>query len=123
MFVSEQRLTGLLVSILVGLSVLMAGWLRHVPMAVLFGVFLYMGISALGGIQLWDRCILLLKPVKHHPQIPYVRRVPTLRMHLFTIVQVSSFADKEFGLNEEVEELLSLFVRYDYTYLCGWGLM
>lgn len=72
---SEQRLTGLLVAFLVGISVLASGWLRLVPMAVLFGVFLYMGISALGGIQFWDRCILLLKPVKHHPQIPYVRRV------------------------------------------------
>lgn len=62
-------------AILVGLSVLASRWLRLVPMAVLFGVFLYMGISALGGIQMWDRCILLLKPVKHHPQVPYVRRV------------------------------------------------
>ncbi|CAK1554059.1 unnamed protein product [Leptosia nina] len=86
--VKEQRLTGLLVAILVGVSVLASGWLRLVPMAVLFGVFLYMGISALGGIQFWDRCILLLKPVKHHPQIPYVRRVPTMKMHLFTFIQI-----------------------------------
>ncbi|XP_038216460.1 anion exchange protein 2 isoform X2 [Zerene cesonia] len=87
--VKEQRLTGLLVAILVGVSVLASSWLRMVPMAVLFGVFLYMGISALGGIQFWDRCILLLKPVKHHPQIPYVRRVPTLKMHLYTIIQIA----------------------------------
>ncbi|XP_049884910.1 anion exchange protein 2 isoform X2 [Pectinophora gossypiella] len=87
--VKEQRLTGLVVAVLVGVSVLAAGWLRLVPMAVLFGVFLYMGISALGGIQLWDRVILLFKPVKHHPQVPYVRRVPTLRMHLYTLVQLA----------------------------------
>ncbi|XP_026322255.1 anion exchange protein 2 isoform X3 [Hyposmocoma kahamanoa] len=87
--VKEQRLTGLLVSVLVGISVLASGWLRLVPMAVLFGVFLYMGISALGGIQFWDRCILLFKPVKHHPQVPYVRRVPTLRMHLYTVIQLA----------------------------------
>ncbi|CAH2103224.1 unnamed protein product [Euphydryas editha] len=87
--VKEQRLTGLLVSFLVGISVLASGFLRSVPMAVLFGVFLYMGISALGGIQFWDRCILLLKPVKHHPQVPYVRRVPTFKMHLFTLIQVA----------------------------------
>ncbi|XP_023949078.2 band 3 anion transport protein isoform X2 [Bicyclus anynana] len=85
--VKEQRLTGLLVALLVGISVLASSWLRLVPMAVLFGVFLYMGISALGGIQFWDRFILLLKPVKHHPQVPYVRRVPTFKMHLFTIIQ------------------------------------
>ncbi|XP_072930978.1 band 3 anion transport protein isoform X2 [Epargyreus clarus] len=87
--VKEQRLTGLLVSLLVGISVLAASWLRLVPMAVLFGVFLYMGISALGGIQFWDRCILLLKPVKHHPQVPYVRRVPTLKMHMYTLIQLA----------------------------------
>ncbi|XP_050361182.1 anion exchange protein 2 isoform X2 [Nymphalis io] len=87
--VKEQRLTGLLVAFLVGISVLASSWLRLVPMAVLFGVFLYMGISALGGIQFWDRCILLFKPVKHHPQIPYVRRVPTVKMHLFTIIQLA----------------------------------
>nr|XP_021199496.1 anion exchange protein 2 isoform X2 [Helicoverpa armigera] len=90
--VKEQRLTALLVALLVGVSVLAARWLRLVPMAVLFGVFLYMGISALGGIQFWDRCILLLKPVKHHPQVPYVRRVPTLKMHLFTLIQAAGLA-------------------------------
>ncbi|XP_061710644.1 band 3 anion transport protein isoform X2 [Cydia pomonella] len=87
--VKEQRLTGLLVSFLVGLSVLASRLLTLVPMAVLFGVFLYMGISALGGIQFWDRCILMLKPVKHHAQVPYVRRVPTWKMHMFTLVQLT----------------------------------
>ncbi|CAH0577697.1 unnamed protein product [Chrysodeixis includens] len=90
--VKEQRLTALLVSLLVGVSVLAARWLRLVPMAVLFGVFLYMGISALGGIQFWDRCILLFKPVKHHPQVPYVRRVPTLKMHMYTLIQAAGLA-------------------------------
>lgn len=84
---TEQRLTGLLVSALVGISVLAGGWLRLVPMAVLFGVFLYMGISALGGIQFWDRCILLFKPVKHHPQMPYVRRVSLQHIeHFLTFI-------------------------------------
>lgn len=27
-------------------------------------------------------------PVKHHPQVPFVRRVPTLKMHFFTLVQI-----------------------------------
>ncbi|CAB3255250.1 unnamed protein product [Arctia plantaginis] len=90
--VKEQRLTALLVSVLVGISVLASSYLRLVPMAVLFGVFLYMGISALGGIQFWDRCILLFKPVKHHPQVPYVRRVPTLKMHLYTLIQIAGLS-------------------------------
>ncbi|XP_037977705.2 anion exchange protein 2 isoform X2 [Plutella xylostella] len=87
-YVAEQRVTGLVVSLLVGLSALAGGVLRLVPLSVLFGVFLYMGISALAGIQLWERTILMLKPPKHHPPVVYVRRVPTLRMHLYTAVQI-----------------------------------
>ena len=58
-----------------------------VPFAVLFGVFLYMGVSSINGIQFFDRLSLLLLPVKHHPQVSYVRRVKTWKMHLFTILQ------------------------------------
>lgn len=64
-----------MVSILVGLSVLMAPYLRLVPMAVLFGVFLYMGISSIDGVQFFERLKLFLMPVKHHPQTAYVRKV------------------------------------------------
>ena len=47
----------------------------QVPFATLFGVFLYMGVSSINGIQLFDRLILLIVPVKHHPRVSYVRRV------------------------------------------------
>lgn len=47
---------------LIGLSVSMTTLLSHIPMPVLYGVFLYMGISALGGIQLFDRILLMVLP-------------------------------------------------------------
>jgi solute carrier family 4 anion exchanger 2 len=53
----------------------MAPLLRLVPMSVLFGVFLYMGISSTNGIQFFERFKLFFMPVKHHPQAAYVRRV------------------------------------------------
>uniref|UniRef100_A0A915N5J6 Anion exchange protein n=1 Tax=Meloidogyne javanica TaxID=6303 RepID=A0A915N5J6_MELJA len=56
----EQRLTGVCTFLLIGLSVTMTKLLSHIPMPVLYGVFLYMGISALGGIQLFDRFLLML---------------------------------------------------------------
>ncbi|XP_076327328.1 band 3 anion transport protein-like [Tachypleus tridentatus] len=87
--VKEQRVTNLLVSILIGLSVLMAPLLRKVPVAVLFGVFLYMGVSSMSGIQLFERLQLLFMPVKHHPDVPYVHRVRTWKMHLFTIIELA----------------------------------
>ncbi|KAG6938300.1 solute carrier family 4 member 1 (Diego blood group), partial [Chelydra serpentina] len=72
--VKEQRISGLLVSILVGLSILMEPILKLIPLAVLFGIFLYMGVTSLNGIQLYDRILLLLMPPKYHPDEPYVKR-------------------------------------------------
>lgn len=58
-----------------GLSILMEPILKYIPLAVLFGIFLYMGVTSLFGIQLFDRILLLLKPPKYHPDVPYVTRV------------------------------------------------
>ncbi|XP_043287290.1 anion exchange protein 2 isoform X6 [Venturia canescens] len=90
--VKEQRVSALLVAILVGVSVLMAPLLRRVPMAVLLGVFLYMGISSTNGVQLFDRVKLFFMPVKHHGSANYVRRVQTYKMHIFTLVQILCLA-------------------------------
>uniref|UniRef100_A0A8C5UU66 Solute carrier family 4 member 1 (Diego blood group) n=1 Tax=Microcebus murinus TaxID=30608 RepID=A0A8C5UU66_MICMU len=90
--VKEQRISGLLVSVLVGLSILMEPILSRIPLAVLFGIFLYMGVTSLSGIQLFDRILLLLKPPKYHPDVPYVKRVVTWRMHLFTGIQIICLA-------------------------------
>ncbi|OCT73621.1 anion exchange protein 2 [Xenopus laevis] len=86
--VKEQRVTGLLVAILVGLSIVIGDVLRQIPLAVLFGIFLYMGVTSLNGIQFYERLQLLLKPPKHHPDVMYIKKVRTLRMHLFTALQL-----------------------------------
>ncbi|XP_048450605.1 electrogenic sodium bicarbonate cotransporter 4-like, partial [Rhincodon typus] len=65
---------------------------QYIPMAVLYGVFLYMGVSSLNGIQFWDRCKLFLMPSKHQPDYTYLRHVPLRRVHLFTMVQVICLA-------------------------------
>uniref|UniRef100_A0A669B760 Anion exchange protein n=1 Tax=Oreochromis niloticus TaxID=8128 RepID=A0A669B760_ORENI len=90
--VKEQRVTGFLVAVLVGLSIVIGEVLRQIPLAVLFGIFLYMGVMSLNGIQLTERLILLLMPPKYHPNHNYVRKVRTLRMHLFTLVQLTCLA-------------------------------
>ncbi|XP_074841493.1 anion exchange protein 2 isoform X2 [Carettochelys insculpta] len=90
--VKEQRVTGLLVALLVGLSIVIGDLLRHIPLAVLFGIFLYMGVTSLNGIQLYERLHLLLTPPKHHPDVTYVKKVRTLRMHLFTGLQLACLA-------------------------------
>ncbi|XP_037810200.1 anion exchange protein 3 isoform X5 [Lucilia sericata] len=86
--VKEQRVSGFFVALMIGLSVTMAPLLRLIPMAVLFGVFLYMGIASMSGVQFFERIRLFFMPVKHYPPTPYVKRVPTWKMHLFTFIQV-----------------------------------
>ena len=76
--VKDQRLSGFIVSLLIGISIYLSPLLRHIPYAVLFGVFLYMGISSMSGIQFFDRIVLFLMPVKHHGHFTYVRRVNIL---------------------------------------------
>merc|ERR1719479_735467 len=75
--VKDQRVSAFMVNLLLGLSVLLSPALKQVPFAVLFGVFLYMGVSSINGIQFFDRLTLLLVPVKHHPPVGYVRRIKT----------------------------------------------
>ncbi|XP_072047602.1 band 3 anion transport protein-like [Amphiura filiformis] len=90
--IREQRVTALIVALLIGLSIALAPLLKHVPLAVLFGVFLYMGVSSLNGIQFADRVFMLLMPVKHHADEKYVRGIRTWRMHMFTLIQLACVA-------------------------------
>ncbi|XP_076990732.1 electrogenic sodium bicarbonate cotransporter 4 isoform X2 [Tamandua tetradactyla] len=90
--VREQRVTGIIVFILTGISVFLAPILKFIPMPVLYGVFLYMGVASLNGIQFWERCKLFLMPAKHQPDHAFLRHVPLRRVHLFTLVQVLCLA-------------------------------
>ncbi|KAM9843044.1 solute carrier family 4 member 1a (Diego blood group) isoform 1-T3 [Aulostomus maculatus] len=90
--VLEQRISGILVAILVGVSIYMEPILKMIPMTALFGIFLYMGITSLSGIQMWDRMLLLITPKKYHPSDAYATRVKTLRMHLYTLIQLVCLA-------------------------------
>ncbi|XP_064199553.1 sodium bicarbonate cotransporter 3 isoform X1 [Anguilla rostrata] len=87
--IREQRVTGFMIFVLMGLSVFMTSVLKFIPMPVLYGVFLYMGVSSLKGIQFFDRIKLFGMPAKHQPDLIYLRYVPLWKVHVFTIVQVT----------------------------------
>ncbi|KAG5271748.1 hypothetical protein AALO_G00183570 [Alosa alosa] len=87
--IREQRFTGLMIFVLMGLSVFMTSVLKFIPMPVLYGVFLYMGVSSLKGIQLFDRIKLFGMPAKHQPDLIYLRYVPLWKVHVFTFVQLT----------------------------------
>uniref|UniRef100_A0A674C8S3 Anion exchange protein n=1 Tax=Salmo trutta TaxID=8032 RepID=A0A674C8S3_SALTR len=63
--------------------------LKFIPMPVLYGVFLYMGVSSLKGIQFFDRIKLFCMPAKHQPDLIYLRYVPLWKVHVFTLVQLT----------------------------------
>jgi nitrate reductase NapE component len=61
-------------------------------MPVLYGVFLYMGISSMKEIQLISRILLIFMPEKYQPDYVYLRHVRTRRVHMFTIIQLTCLA-------------------------------
>uniref|UniRef100_A0A182LYA5 Anion exchange protein n=1 Tax=Anopheles culicifacies TaxID=139723 RepID=A0A182LYA5_9DIPT len=90
--VREQRVTHILIFLMIGCSVLLTPLLSHIPMPVLYGVFLYMGVSALKGLQFFDRLLIMLMPAKYQPDYMFLRQVPIRRVHLFTAIQLACFA-------------------------------
>ncbi|KAJ8320799.1 hypothetical protein KUTeg_002386 [Tegillarca granosa] len=90
--VREQRVTGFTIFLMIGLSVLLTSVLKFIPMPVLYGVFLYMGVSSLRGMQVVDRILILLMPPKYQPDYLYLRHVRTRRVHIFTGFQILCLA-------------------------------
>lgn len=84
--VREQRVTHILIFVTIGCSVFLTPLLSHIPMPVLFGVFLYMGAASLKGLQLFDRILIMFMPVKYQPDYLFLRQV--------TIISISDTPHK-----------------------------
>jgi mannitol/fructose-specific phosphotransferase system IIA component (Ntr-type) len=84
----ENRVTGLAIHLLVGVSLLALPLLRKVPMAVLYGLFLYMGVVSMRGNQFFERLSLWPMDAKSYPKNHYTRLVPMAKIHGFTGVQL-----------------------------------
>jgi len=85
--VRETRVTGTAIHLLIGLSVLALPLLMSIPMAVLYGLFLFMGIVSLSGNQFIGRLGLWLTDPSLYPVTHYIRRVPMPTIHKFTLLQ------------------------------------
>jgi len=83
----ETRVTGLLVHLAVGGSLLALGLLRQVPMSVLFGLFLFMGVASMRGNQFFERARLWFMDPARYPTTYYLRAVPTRVVHSYTAIQ------------------------------------
>eukprot|EP00815_Leptocylindrus_aporus_P000850 CAMPEP_0116075566 /NCGR_PEP_ID=MMETSP0322-20121206/16709_1 /TAXON_ID=163516 /ORGANISM="Leptocylindrus danicus var. apora, Strain B651" /LENGTH=528 /DNA_ID=CAMNT_0003565645 /DNA_START=227 /DNA_END=1813 /DNA_ORIENTATION=+ len=88
----EQRLTGLGIHSLIGACILFNGprsLMSHIVLPSLMGLFMYLGISSLPGVQMWERFKELFKDrsiAKDQPWSGLKRR----KVNLFTLVQVAS---------------------------------
>jgi mannitol/fructose-specific phosphotransferase system IIA component (Ntr-type) len=86
--VQENRVTGLAIHVLMALSLLVIPLLKVVPMAVLYGIFLFMGVVSLAGNQFFERLTLWLTDPELYPRTHYLRQAPTKVIHRFTLVQL-----------------------------------
>ncbi|MDB4416481.1 PTS sugar transporter subunit IIA [Rubripirellula sp.] len=86
--VIENRITAVAIHILIALTLLALSLLQYVPMAALYGIFLFMGFVSLKGIQFIERLGYWLMDSALYPVNHYTRRVPTRTIHLFTLVQL-----------------------------------
>jgi hypothetical protein len=87
--VRETRLTGVIVHLVIGASLLVLPLLAQVPMSVLFGLFLFMGFASMRNNQLFERALLWITDPNMYPPRHYLRRVPRTVVHLFTLVQAA----------------------------------
>lgn len=86
--VHENRVSALLIHLLIGISMFWLTMIAKIPMAVLFGLFLYMGISSLGGNQFWERLLLWITDSRLYPDTHYTRHIPIATVHKFTLIQL-----------------------------------
>merc|ERR1719182_805705 len=89
--VAEQRMSNFGIHLLIGLSLVLTKVLQLLPMAVLYGVFLFMGVGSMAGNELFERLELLLvwdssKFPKHGT---YTKTDKVWRMHFFTALQLT----------------------------------
>lgn len=86
--VRETRVSGLVIHVLIGASLLLLPWLKTIPMAVLYGLFLYMGVVSMAGNQFFERLNLWLMDASLYPSTHYTRHVPRATIHKFTLIQL-----------------------------------
>ena len=91
--VQETRLTGFLAHLLMMMSLLALNLLKLIPMPVLYGVFLFMGLASLPGIQFWQRILMFFQePARYNDSVPFIKYMKPGRVHLYTVLQIMFFA-------------------------------
>jgi hypothetical protein len=90
-YVRENRISGLLIHLLIAASLFFLAFVSNIPMAVLFGLFLYMGFTSLSGNQFAERLMLWITDPALYPDTYYLKSVPRNTIHKFTLIQLGCF--------------------------------
>jgi len=92
-YVRETRITTLIAHILIAISIIMVpAPLNVIPIPVLYGLFLFLSITALSEFQLWERIMLVFTEQNAYPPTHYIRKVPQRLVHAFTFLQLIQLA-------------------------------
>ncbi|CAF0993071.1 unnamed protein product [Adineta ricciae] len=90
--IKDQRLTNIGVHLFIGCTIFAAPIIRKIPVAALFGIFLYFGIVSISGTQLFSRLKMTFIPTKYHPNFGYLRRVRQMKRNTYTFIQLMAAA-------------------------------
>jgi hypothetical protein len=112
--VQLTRLTGLFVHALIFATIFALSLLKILPLAVLYGVFMFMGLVALPAQQFWQRILLFFMQPSKYPETPYTKYMPKKRIHLYTFVELIFF-----GLVFTVREIKTIAIAFPLmTLMC-----
>ena len=91
-YIQESRLTGFFTHALVLACIFALSVIRLIPLPVLYGVFLFMGLVALPGQEFWQRFLLFFQQPTKMDKNHFTKNVPIGRIHKYTLVQFVFFA-------------------------------
>ena len=86
--VNENRVSNLAIHLLMGASLFLLDAIRVIPMPVLFGLFLYMGVTSLVGNRFFERLTLWITDPKLYPDNHFTRFVSPRTLNTFTVIQL-----------------------------------
>jgi len=112
--VQETRLTMFFSHFLLGCMMAALNVLKMLPLPVLLGVFLFMGLSSLPGIQMWNRMLLWGQQPSKYPQTVFLKYMEPKRVHMYTLFQLIYFLGIFVVMNIKTISILFPFM----TFLC-----
>jgi len=86
--VVETRLTGFLIHLSIGVSLLLLPVIKLIPMAVISGLFLYLGRNIMTGNEFLRRIRLFFVDPELYPEGSPMTKIRSGKVHLFTLVQL-----------------------------------